>query len=186
VYIKIIFCLQYYEQYDTSNKNWQASNVKNNKFIHYDNAYPASSLVHCLINSENESLMLKKPLDLHLKYKNKPQNVEWQNIGHLILYQLQWLFSIKPYKWPIKITENWKTSTGNKHSLEGLRKTKENFSQKFSVPASNQTMHFLNTSQQYYSVSQRCGLKSFATTHIKIDLKKSSTNVTNNESSIHL
>jgi len=62
VYIKIIFCLQYYEQYDTLNKNGQVSNVKNNKFIHYDNAFPASSLVHCLINFANEGSYAKETI----------------------------------------------------------------------------------------------------------------------------
>lgn len=60
MYIKIIFCLQYYEQYDTLNKKWQISNVKNKQFIHYDNAFPASSLAHCLINSANEGSNVKE------------------------------------------------------------------------------------------------------------------------------
>jgi hypothetical protein len=43
--------LQYYEQHYILNKNWQVSNVKNNKFIHYDDAFSASSYaVWCFDN----------------------------------------------------------------------------------------------------------------------------------------
>jgi hypothetical protein len=157
--------LQFYEQYDTLNKKWQVRVMSKiiSLFIMIMHFQPLHLLTAWSIWLM-KVLMLNKHSDLHLRYKSKPQNVEWQNIWHWMLYHLQRLFSIKPYKWPVKISENWKIWTGNSHSLQGISKTKENLSQKCSVPADNQTMHFLNTSQQYYSMSQRCGLKSFATT----------------------
>lgn len=60
--IKIIFCLQYYEQYDTLDKKWPVSNVKNNQFIQYDSVFPACSLDQCLINSANESSNAKETI----------------------------------------------------------------------------------------------------------------------------
>jgi len=44
------------------NKKWQVSNVKNNQFIHYNNAFPASSLGHCLINSANKGSNVKETI----------------------------------------------------------------------------------------------------------------------------